>query len=106
VTGTPRPDLLQEVAEEWVVEWYPRGWAAADDGRRRSARPATHGVVGHPGPQSVQQKRPGPRVAQQSVPLGAEILEGLPEREGEPQVAQIPEGPPGLAGKVPRYLQW
>jgi hypothetical protein len=88
-----------------VVEWYSRGWAAVDDGRRRSMRPATHGVAGHPGPQSVQQKRPGPRVAQQSVPLGAEIPEGLPEGEGEPQVAQIPEGPPGLAGKVPRYLQ-
>jgi hypothetical protein len=69
-------------------------------------RPATHGVAGRPGPQSVQQKRPGPRVAQQSVSLGAEIPEGLPEREGEPQVAQIPEGPPGLAGKVTRYLQW
>jgi hypothetical protein len=62
--------------------------------------------VGRPGPQSVQQKRPGPRVAQQSVPLGAEIPEGLPEQEGKPQVARIPEGPPGLAGKVPRYLQW
>jgi hypothetical protein len=72
------------------VEWYPWGWIAADDGRRRSARPATHGVAGRPGPQSVQQKRPGPCVAQQSVSLGAEILEGLPEREGEPQVGQIP----------------
>jgi hypothetical protein len=88
------------------VEWYPRGRAAVDDGCRQSVRLATHGVVGRPGPQSVQQKRPGPRVAQQSVPLGAEILKGLLEREGEPQVARIPEGPPGLAGKVPRYLQW
>jgi hypothetical protein len=70
-----------------VVEWYPRGRAAADDGRRRSVRSATHRVVGHPGPQSVQQKRPGLRVAQQSVPLWAEIPEGLSEREGEPQVA-------------------
>jgi hypothetical protein len=69
-------------------------------------RPSTHGVAGHPGPQSVQQKRPGPRVAQQSVPLGVEILEGLLEWEGEPQVARIPEEPLGLAGKVPRYLQW
>jgi hypothetical protein len=42
----------------------------------------------------------------QSVPLGVEIPKGLPEQEGEPQVAQIPEGPSGLAGKVPRYLQW
>jgi hypothetical protein len=89
-----------------VVEWYPRGWAAADDGRRRSARPATHGMAGRPGPLSVQQKRLGPCVAQQSVPLRAEISEGLPEREGEPQVARISEGPPGLAGKVPWYLQW
>jgi hypothetical protein len=89
-----------------VVEWYPRGWAATDDGRRQSARPATHGVAGRPGPQSVEQKRPGPCVAQQSVPLRAEIPEGLPEREEEPQVARIPEGPPGLVGKVPRYLQW
>jgi hypothetical protein len=63
-------------------------------------------MVGRPGPQLVQQKRPGPRVAQQLVPLGVEILEGLPEREGEPQVARILEGPPGLANKVPRYLQW
>jgi hypothetical protein len=75
-----------------------------DDGCRRSARPATHGVAGHPGPQSVQQKRPGPCVAQQSVPLRAEIPEGLAEREGEPQVARMTEGLPGLAGKVPRYL--
>jgi hypothetical protein len=89
-----------------MVEWYPRGRAAVDDGRRRWARPTTHGVEGRPGPQSVQQKRPVQRVAQQSVPLGAEISDGLPEREGEPQVARIPEGPPGLAGKVPRYLQW
>jgi hypothetical protein len=29
------------------------------------------------------------------VPLKAEILEGLSERDGEPQVARIPEGPPG-----------
>jgi hypothetical protein len=49
----PRPDLPQEVAEEGVVEWYPRGRATEDDGRRRSARPATHGVVGRPGPRSV-----------------------------------------------------
>jgi hypothetical protein len=28
----------------------------------------------------------GPRVAQQSVPLGAEIPDGLSEQEGEPQV--------------------
>jgi hypothetical protein len=89
-----------------VVEWYPRGWAATDDGRRRSARPATHGVTGRPGPQSVQQKRSGPHVAQQAVPLRVEIPEGLPEREGEPQVVRISEGPPGLAAKVPRYLQW
>jgi hypothetical protein len=89
-----------------VVEWYPRGWAAADDGHRRSVRPATHEVAGLPGPQSVQQKRSRPRVAQQSMPLGAEIPEGLPEQEGEPQVARIPEGPLGLASKVPRYLQW
>jgi hypothetical protein len=46
----------------------------------------------------VQQKRLGP--------LGVEILDGLLEREGEPQVARISEGPPRLAGKVPRYLQW
>jgi hypothetical protein len=38
------------------VEWYPQGWAAADDVCRRSVRLATHGVAGHPGPQSVQQK--------------------------------------------------
>jgi hypothetical protein len=99
-----------------VAEWYPQGWAAVDDRRRRWVRPATHGVAGHPGPQLVQQKRSGSRVAQQykpglhmaqqSVPLGAEISDGLPMREGEPQVARIPEGPPGLAGKVSRYLQW
>jgi hypothetical protein len=89
-----------------VVEWYPRGWAAMDDGHRRWERSAIHGVAGRPGPQSVHQKRLGPRVAQQSVPLGAEIPDGLSEREGEPQVARILEGPPGLAGKVPRYLQW
>jgi hypothetical protein len=94
------------VAEEGVPEWYPRGWAAADDGCRQSARPATHRVAGRLGPQSVQQKRLGLRVAQQSVSLKVEIPEGLPEREGEPQVARIPEGPPGLAGKVPWYLQW
>jgi hypothetical protein len=88
------------------VEWYLWGRAGADDGRRQSVRPAIHEVAGHLGPQSVQQKRTGPRVAQQSVPLGAEILEGLLEREREPQVARIPEGPSGLAGKVPRYLQW
>jgi hypothetical protein len=40
------------------VEWYPWGRAAVDDERRRWARPATHRVAGHPGPQSVQQKRP------------------------------------------------
>jgi hypothetical protein len=74
------------------VEWYSQGRAAVDDECRRSVRLATHGVAGHPGPQSV--------------PLGAEIPEGLSEREGEPQVARIPEGPPGLADKVPRYLQW
>jgi hypothetical protein len=89
-----------------VVEWYPWGRAAMDDGRRRWARPVTHGVAGRPGPQSVQQKRSGPRMAQQSVPLGAEIPDELPEQEGEPQVARIPEGPLGLASKVPRYLQW
>jgi hypothetical protein len=71
------------MAEEGVVEWYPRGRAAVDDGRRRSARLATHGVAGRPGPQSVQQKRLGLRVVQQYVPLRAEISEGLPEREGE-----------------------
>jgi hypothetical protein len=43
-------------------------------------------------------------VAQQSVPLEVEIPEGLPEREVEPQIARIPEGPPRLAGKVPWYL--
>jgi hypothetical protein len=43
-------------------------------------------------------------VTQQSVPLRVEIPEGLPEREGEPQVARISEGPPGQAGKVTRYL--
>jgi hypothetical protein len=53
--------------------WPKRGWwsvtrggrAAANDGRRRSARPATHEVAGPPGPQSVQQERPGLRVAPQ-----------------------------------------
>jgi hypothetical protein len=50
----------------------------------------------------AQQLKLGPRV----VPLGAEIPEELPERKGEPQVARILKGPPGLAGKVPRYLQW
>jgi hypothetical protein len=94
------------MAKEGVLQWYPQGRAATDDGRRRSARPATHKVVGRSGPRSVQQKRPGPHMSQQSVPLRAEIPEGLPEREGEPQVARIPEGPLGLAGKVPRYLQW
>jgi hypothetical protein len=88
------------------VEWYPRGRAAVDDGCRRSARPVTHKVAGRPRPRVAQQKRTGPRVTQQSVPLRAEIPEGLPEREGEPQVARIPEGRLGLAGKVPRYLQW
>jgi hypothetical protein len=82
-----------------LVEWYPRGRAAVDDGSRRWARPATDGVAGRPGPQSVQQKRPGLRVAQELVPLGAEIPDRLPKREGEPQVARIPEGPPRLAGK-------
>jgi hypothetical protein len=86
------------------VEWYPRGRAAADDGHRQSVRPATHGVVGRLGPQSVQQKRAGLHVAQQSVPLGAEIPEGLSEQEGESQVARIPERSSGLAGKVSRYL--
>jgi hypothetical protein len=52
------------------VEWYPRGRAIVDDERRRWARPATHGVAGRPGPQSMQHKRPELRVAQQSVPLG------------------------------------
>jgi hypothetical protein len=89
-----------------VVEWYPRGRVVADDGRRRSARPATHGVAGRLGLQPVQQKRTGPRVAQHLVLLGVEIPEGLPKRQGKPQVAQISEGPPGLAGKVPWYLQW
>jgi hypothetical protein len=54
----------------------------------------------------VQQKRPGPCVAQQSVPLGVEIPEGLPGQEGEPQVARIPEGLPVLADKVSWYLHW
>jgi hypothetical protein len=45
------------------VEWYPWGWAAADDRRRRSARLTTHWVTGCPESQSVLQKRPGPRVA-------------------------------------------
>jgi hypothetical protein len=45
-------------------------------------------------------------VEQQLMPLRAEIPDGLPEREGEPQVARILEGAPVLAGKVPRYLQW
>jgi hypothetical protein len=66
------------------VEWYPQGWAAVDDGRRRWVRPATHAVAGRPGPQSVQQKRSGPHVAQQSVPLRVEILDRLLEWEGEP----------------------
>jgi hypothetical protein len=42
-----------------------------------------------------------PHMAQQSLPLGAKILEGLPGWEGEPQGARIPKGPSRLVGKTP-----
>jgi hypothetical protein len=54
------------------------------------------------------QKPGGTAVAERGAPSQprAKISEGLPGQEGEPQGAQIPEGPPGLAGKVPwcKYL--
>jgi hypothetical protein len=53
-----------------VVEWYLRGRAAANDGHRRSVRPATHGVCG-PSRTAVGE------VEEVGVTRGAEVEAGV-----------------------------